>query len=141
MNKRRIGWISFAVLAFIVLIPIAMSAYADWAVYNQGSLVGVTITHLPSPMGTKSGFMNFEMDGQEHHMRINGATSGSLHIGEQIQLKYLEEYKNHFLFPNENPIGWDVGALVMMLFLGVVFIYYACKKDPPSFRALSSKKA
>jgi len=132
MNRSRIIWIAFAVIAFSIFLPVSISLYRDYEVYSEGGVVDVTVTYLPDPLTSKSEFMKFEMGGNIYDKRVNRNTSSVLHIGEKIQLKYLEQYKGHFLFPKEDPIGWGVCALAMLLFVGLSCIYYACQKNPPS---------
>ena len=62
--RTRIFWGGFAVLAFILLIPLSISFYEKWEIYHRGRIVEVTITSLPNRL-TKSGNMKFEFNGKK----------------------------------------------------------------------------
>jgi uncharacterized BrkB/YihY/UPF0761 family membrane protein len=134
--RTRIFWIFFAVIAFVILIPVSISVYKDWQVYSKGTLVKVELTSLPR---STSGFIKFKMDGRIFDKRLSGNVNSSVNVGDTIQLKYLKGYEGHFLFADENPMSWDILAIAIALFLGIACLYYAFKKDPPPVQAFGRK--
>lgn len=127
--KRRIGWLAFAVVTLALLIPVSISAYGDWQVYSKGSLCVVRVVSVPR-LG--SGSIKFVVKGVTYDKKVSG--DWSRYLGKGIQLKHLDTVGGHYLFPDENPMPWDIAGIGMTLFCAIAFIYYAVKKDPPPIR-------
>lgn len=127
--KTRIGWLGLAIASFAILIPVSISVYSDWQVYTKGSLVTVKVASVPR---TSSGSIKFVVNGITYDKKVSG--DWSRYLGNDIQLKHLDTVTGHYLFPDENPIPWDIAIIVMLLFLVSAFIYYATKKNPPAIR-------
>src|ERR1700722_10772656 len=123
MTKRKIFWLGFALLAFILLIPLSFGLYEKWQVYTQGNIVNVTITSLPSALST-NGTVKFRFQGRIYAESMNGATANYLHIEDALQMKHLDGHMI-FLFVNDNPLAWGSVVILFILLCGILFIYYA----------------
>ena len=135
--RTRIFWGGFALLAFILLIPLSISFYEKWEIYCRGRIVEVTVTSLPNRLA-KSGNMKFEFNGKIYSESMNGSSSNYFQVGEKIQMRYLDGHRI-FLFLEDNPIGWGIFVLLMIFSFGVYFVYCAFKKDSPSVQAFGRK--
>lgn len=135
--KTRIFWGTFAALAFILLIPLCIAFNSQYQVYSKGNIIEVTITSLPGKLVT-NGNMKFEFNGKTYSKSVNGNVNNYLHIGDKIQMKHLARGQI-FLFINENPMGWGIFVILMVLISGICFIYYAIKTDTPSVQVFGRK--
>jgi len=131
--RTRIFWGSFALIAFLLLIPIGISFYNDWRVYNYGSIVKTKLVAVPR---ASPGYIKFQFDDRIYSKRISGYFKQSLRAGDTLQLKFLNGYEGHFLFADENPLSWDISVIIMILFLGGACLYYTFKKNPPTFKVV-----
>jgi hypothetical protein len=105
MTKRKIFWLGFALLAFILLIPLSFGLYEKWQVYTKGNIVNVTITSLPGALST-NGTVKFRFQGRVYAESMNGATAKYFHFGDTLQMKHLDGYQI-FLFENDRRRGWN----------------------------------
>jgi hypothetical protein len=137
--KTRIFWGIFALLAFLTLIPFCFSVHEQWEVFSKGNIVDVTIRSVPNSLAT-NGTLKFEYQGRVYSKGMSGSASRYLHIGDKIQMKFLEGHRI-FLFPNDNPVGWGVFVLLLLFISGIFFIYYALRKNPPAVQAFGRKIA
>ena len=127
--RTRIFWGGFALLPFLISIPFSISSYKDWKVYRGGSIVSTRLITVPK---SSPGYIKFQFDGHTYSKRISGYLDPSIRTGDTLQLKFLRGYEGHFLFPDENPLSWDIVVILMMLFLGFACLYYAFRKNPPN---------
>jgi len=134
--RRRIFWVFFAFLAFVILTPVSISSYKDWQVYTKGVNVTVQIVSLPRSI---PGLMKFKLNENIYDKKIS--SKDALNAGDSLQLKYLRGFESHFLFPAENPIPWAVFSILLFISLGMACLYYAFKKDPPAVEAFGKKIA
>ena len=111
--RRKLFWLGFALLAFILLIPLCIGLYEKWQVYTRGSIVDVTVTSLPNPLST-NGTLKFKFHGKIYSESSSGAANNYLHMGDTIKMKHLNEYQI-FLFVNDNPVGWGVLVILFIL--------------------------
>ena len=130
--KIRLFWGGCALLSFLLLAAIGYAIHEQWEIYSKGNIVEVTITSLPNSL-TTNGNLKFEFDGKIHSKSINGNTARLLHIGDKMQMKYLEGHQI-FLYKDDNPVGWGLYVLIFLFVAGIFFIYYSLKKTPPSLR-------
>jgi hypothetical protein len=133
MMKDRILWIIFGLIMFGIVFAISFTFQYHWKVYYKGKLCLVTITSLPNAHSLGE-FMDFEKDGKIYHMRVDDQEVKNLSINQKIYIKFLNGYEDFSLFPNQNPLGSNIILIIMLLFLGIVFLFYGFKQNPPSFR-------
>ena len=127
-------WLLFAALAFALCIALSKAFYADYEVYTRGINCKVVIQSLPSGGQSNGDFMYFYLNNERGSKKVYG-NYGILHkVGDTIELKYLPEFKDHYLFIDENPIPWGIYALGFIGSCGFACIYYAFKKEPPTVR-------
>jgi len=107
--------------------------------YGKGNIVEVTIISLPSRLAT-NGTLKFQFHGKNYSKSSDGYASNYLHIGDKIQMRYLEGHEM-FLYINENPLGWGIFVLLFMLISAICCVYYALKKDTPSVKIYGKKIA
>jgi hypothetical protein len=125
--KMKIIWIICALISFGITIPLSITFYNDYEVYTKGNLINVTITNVPKIYGGPSSFnfMNFNYNDKNYSIKVYNTNGFS--IGENIQLRYLKGFENHFLFPDDNPLGWDIFAIIILVVTGIGCIYYLFK--------------
>jgi hypothetical protein len=129
--NKKLFWIIFALLAFFICIPLGMSFYRDYEVYTKGKIYKVTIKSLPGGSQSREDFMDFYIDDRVDYKRVYGNYSLMHHAGDTIRLRYLDEFKHHYLFEDENPVSWGILVLIIIASCGIICSYYALKKDPP----------
>ncbi len=139
MNNKSV-WILFAIAAFLLCVVLGMTFYRDYEVFTKGKICKVVLKSLPNGDQTKGGFIYFYKDNQIYYKKVTGNYGILHHVGDTIELKYLERFKNHFLFENENPIYWGLFTITMIFSCGLGCIYYASKKESPAIRFSWQKK-
>jgi len=117
-----------ATIAFLLVVPVSISFYNDYQVFNKGNLVSVIVTAFPSNYSYKSGFLKFEFNGRMYDKRAYA--HGNYRLGQTLQLRYLEGYEDNFLFINENPSYSSVFLIILLVILGIYSIYYAIIRKP-----------
>ncbi len=80
--------------------------------------------------------MDFYKDGKPDYIKVYGNYGISHKIGDTLELKYLDGYDHHFLFPNENPLYSDLGVVLFFTICGISCLSYAFRKEPPSTSSL-----
>jgi hypothetical protein len=126
--KRMFVYLIFALVAFLIFIPVSISSYIDYRIYTKWDIISVEITSLDL------NYINFRVGDKNYFKRVKNATR-YWSVGETARLKYLKGYEDHCLFANENPIPVDVIVLVMFLFCGIYFLRFTFKKDAPPVKA------
>lgn len=133
MMKDRVLWIIFAIISFGFFIPLGLSFHDDWEVFHRGNIVKVTIISLPGN-NSVGNFMDFKLNGHLYHKKVDSDLGQFLHVGEKINIKFLNGYDDSSLFPDENPFFWNICVVIIMLVLGLSCLYYGLKKNPVPFR-------
>src|SRR6185503_3108159 len=113
----RIFWIACAVIAFMILVPVSISGFRDWQVCSKGTVVRAEVTSLPGALG----FLKFRINGQIYDKHMRARRINPINVGDTIQLRYLQGYEGHILWPAENPIGGDIAAIIMLFIMGIAF--------------------
>jgi hypothetical protein len=137
--KDRFLWIIFAIISFGFFIPISLSFHDDWEVFHTGNIVKVTIISLPGNYSVGN-FMDFKLNGHLYHKKVDPDINKFLHVGEKINIKFLNGYEDSSLFPNENPFFWNICVMIIMFVLGLSCLYYAFRRNPVPFRLQFTSK-
>ena len=132
MRKRAL-WLTCALLSFALCLAIAYAMHDQWQIYDKGNLVNVKIVALPNSLAT-TGALQFEYQGRIYSKNSNGTASLYWHVGDTIQMKYLQGHSG-FLYSQENPTSSGVFVVLMLSASGICFVYYALKKTPISVTA------
>lgn len=122
--------LTFAGIVFFIgsLILIA-SNFALFKIEKDGELVLMKIEKLPaSCLGTKvNHFVTLSYERQTFEKKIGGMFCDEHHVGELIEMKYLEGGKET-LFPNESVVSNLIAYSLLGLIGIIIFIKQAFKK-------------
>jgi hypothetical protein len=117
------------IILFISPIFFLGNAYDKFKVEKDGHLVQMRIEKLPaSCIGAKMPyFVTFSYQGQFFDKQTRGNFCEKHHIGELIEIQFLEGAK-HILFPKESAVFNLVSCGLLSIF-GLVFIIIQWKKS------------
>jgi|GEM_PF-5600242 len=111
--KNKLILLLCALGGCLILIPVSIGTYNDYKLYTEGKLVKVSITSVPHNTGSRSkGTLWFNFNGKECRMTVTGQVDDYYQIGDTIQLKYLNDGEDNFMFPSLNQL---VGGLLCIL--------------------------
>lgn len=125
--KKGKSFLIPAIFMLILLIPVSISFKKDYEVYKNGNIVKVKVVKLPEGTFSRKKAMYFELYDSIYSKSISMNTRNSLHIGDEIELRYLQG-NSHILFPYENPLRWDLFTIGLMVLCSIASFYYAFKK-------------